>query len=131
MTHPVCNHHESQDSCQTAEPTQEAVVFEPRVDIVESEHELTLYADLPGVQPENLDIQFDEGELKIHGKCAPRQTSGTVLLSEYKVGDFTRSFTLGETLDAHRISAELKNGVLTVHLPKVEKPKPRRVEIKS
>jgi HSP20 family protein len=129
MTNQVCNSQESQQSCHNGHPSTDTVVFEPRVDIVETEQEFTLYADLPGVHPENLDVQFEDGELKIHGSCPPRNDGENRWLNEYKVGDYSRSFKLGETIDSQRINAELKNGVLTMHLPKAEKSKPRRVEI--
>jgi len=107
------------------------VYFTPRVDILESGDELLLYADLPGVKPEDADVQFENGELTIHGKCQPRQDDTNFLFYEYGVGDFHRTFSIAEGIDASKITAELKNGVLTVHLPKAESVKPKKIAIKS
>jgi len=107
-----------------------AVTYSPRFDVWENDDELVLFGDLPGVASEDLDIHFEKGELRIYGKVAPRN-SVELLYGEYGIGDFHRSFTLSEAIDPERISAELKQGVLTVHLPKREAVKPRRIEVKS
>jgi HSP20 family protein len=105
--------------------------YTPRVDILETEDELVLYADMPGVKPEDVDMDFENGELSIFGRCAPRQEQANFLLQEYGVGDYYRAFTISEQIDSEKISAELKHGVLTVHLPKSEAVKPRRIAVKS
>jgi HSP20 family protein len=105
--------------------------FTPRVDIMETEEESLLLADLPGVKPEDVDVRFENGELIIDGRCAPRHQGANYLLSEYGVGDFYRAFTISEQIDWQKISAELKNGVLTVHLPKAETVKPRKITVKG
>jgi HSP20 family protein len=107
------------------------VQFTPRVDILETADELTLLADMPGVKPEDADIRFENGELVIHGRCQPRHERASFLLSEYGVGDFYRAFTITQDVDADKISAEMKQGVLTVHLPKAEKVKPKRISVKG
>jgi HSP20 family molecular chaperone IbpA len=115
----------------TVERTQGSVSYSPRIDIWENDDELVLYADLPGVAHEDLDIQFENRELRIHGRVAPRHEKINFLYGEYGIGDFFRTFTIGETIDADRISAELKDGVLSLHLPKTEAVKPRRIEVQS
>ncbi|MCC9654374.1 Hsp20/alpha crystallin family protein [Rhodopirellula halodulae] len=105
--------------------------FMPRFDIWEDEQELTLFGDLPGVTPEDLDVEFENRMLTIRGKVASGDRPAKSLQSEYEVGDYQRSFTIGEKIDAANITAELKDGVLTLHLPKVEEAKPRRIEIRS
>ena len=107
------------------------MTFVPRFDIWETDDELVLYGDLPGVKPENLDIQFENKQLVIHGRTCPRNVGRKFLYAEYGVGDYHRSFTIGEAIDASKISAELTAGVLTLHLPKSEKVKPRRIEVKG
>ena len=107
------------------------VTYSPRFDVWENDDELVLYGDLPGVASEDLDIHFEKGELKIYGKVAPRNANVELLYGEYGIGDFHRSFSVSEAIDPEKISAELKNGVLTVHLPKREAVKPRRIEVKS
>ena len=107
------------------------ICFTPRVDIMETEEESLLLADLPGVKPEEVDVRFDNGELIIDGRCAPRHEGANYLLSEYGVGDFYRAFSISEHIDWQRISAELKDGVLTVHLPKAETAKPKKITVKG
>jgi HSP20 family molecular chaperone IbpA len=105
--------------------------YVPRFDIWETAEELLLFGDLPGVTPENLDIRFENNELTVHGKVSPRQENIEFLYGEYGIGDFHRTFTVGEAVDAEKISAEMRNGVLTLHLPKSEKVKPRRIEVRT
>jgi HSP20 family molecular chaperone IbpA len=111
------------------ERTRGGLTFSPRIDIWESSEELLLYADMPGVTAESLDIQFENRELRIHGKVEPRHENVEFLYGEYGLGDFYRTFSIGETIDAERISAELNNGVLTLHLPKTEAVKPRKIAV--
>jgi len=115
----------------TVERTRGGTTYSPRVDIVEAGDELILYADLPGVAPEDLDIRFENRELTIQGKVGPRHKDIQFVCGEYGIGDFYRTFTIGEQIESSKISAELKNGVLTLHLPKVEDAKPRRIDVKS
>lgn len=108
-----------------------ATTYVPRFDIWEGEEEMLLHGDLPGVAPENVDIRFENQELTIHGKVGSRYEGVQLLYGEYGIGDFHRTFTVSEAIDAEKISAEMDNGVLTVHLPKSEKVKPRRIEVKA
>lgn len=108
-----------------------AGIYTPRIDIVETDKELVLYADLPGVQPDQLDIRYEEGQLTIHGKVAVRQSGVEYGLQEYGVGDFQRTFAIGESIDASQIAAELQRGVLVLHLPKVERVQPRRIPVQA
>ncbi|MCH5376679.1 MAG: Hsp20/alpha crystallin family protein, partial [Planctomycetes bacterium] len=100
--------------------------YVPRFDIWEGDEEMLLYGDLPGVDPENLDIRFENRELTVHGKVRPRYEGIQFIYGEYGIGDFYRTFSIGEAIDGERISAEMHNGVLKLHLPKSEKVKPRR-----
>lgn len=132
MTNSSLVQKEQANAPSTAERMRNSVTFTPRVDILEKPDEVTLFADLPGVKLEDLDIRFERGELAIHGKCTPRQNEDVNFLScEYGVGDFYRAFSIGEAIDANKISAELKDGVLTVHLPKSAAVKPRKIQIKG
>lgn len=112
-----------------AERTRDNPTFTPRFDIFEKDDELILWGDLPGVSAENLDIDFEKNELAIHGHVLPRTSGSQCLLAEYGVGDFYRTFAIGEAIDTEKISAELKNGVLTLHLPKTEAVKPRKISV--
>ena len=111
------------------ERTREGVVFRPQFDIVETEDELLLFGDLAGVRADSLDIRFENHELAVIGRVEPRYQDTQQLLREYEIGDFHRSFRIGEEIDAEQISAELKQGVLTIHLPKSEAVKPRRIKV--
>lgn len=113
------------------EQPQEGITYSPRIDICEKDDELLLYADMPGVNAEGLDIHFENHELTIHGRVAPRHANVDYLHSEYGTGDFSRTFNIGESIDASRIYGELHNGVLTLHLPKTEAVKPRKIEIRA
>jgi HSP20 family molecular chaperone IbpA len=105
--------------------------YTPRVDLVELEDAFVLYADMPGVKSEDLDIQFENGELTLHGKCAAPAGRPNVLATEYGFGDYYRTFTLGQHFDAEKISAELKQGVLTLRVPKAEVVRPRKIPVQG
>jgi HSP20 family molecular chaperone IbpA len=113
------------------ESTRGGTLFTPRVDIIETDKELLVFADVPGVRADDVDLRFENGELLLHGRVQPRQFEGTVLLGEYEEGDFYRVFAVHESIDTTRISAECKNGVLTVHLPKVEAAQPRQISVQA
>jgi HSP20 family protein len=112
------------------EPTRGERYFTPRVDIVESDKELTLYADMPGVANDGVDLRYEKGELVLHGKVAPRHAGKNLLANEAPVGDYYRVFTIHESIDATKIEAEYKQGVLVVHLPKAESAQPRTIAVK-
>lgn len=114
-----------------AERTRNVPTYNPRVDIWENDAELVLYGDLPGVSAQNLEIRFEDRELTIHGHVEPRETEEAYLYNEYGVGDFYRTFAINEAIDTDKITAEVHNGVLTLHLPKTEAAKPRRIEVKT
>jgi HSP20 family molecular chaperone IbpA len=113
-----------------AELTRDKATYMPNVDIWENDNEIVLLGDLPGVDESNLDIQFENRQLTIHGKVVPRNQHATFLGGEYGVGDFYRTFNIGDAIDSSKIFAELKDGVLTVHLPKQEAVKPRKIPVK-
>lgn len=106
--------------------------FTPRVDIVETTESLRLDVDMPGVKAENVDIDFENGELRIFGRVsAERRTPSQFLFREYEIGDFYRAFQVSEEIDAENISARCQNGVLTLHLPKSKAARPRKIEVQS
>ena len=105
--------------------------YTPRFDICEQSDELLIFGDLPGVEPGDLEVHFENGELRLTGRVTPRHADRRLLYGEYGVGDFHRSFAISEAVDASQISAELKHGVLTVHLPKANEVKPRRIEVQA
>lgn len=115
----------------TPESTRGGFYFTPRVDILENDNELTVFADLPGVRNEDLDLRYENGELLLHARVQPRHPDNQLWLNEYEVGDFYRAFSIHESIDSSRISATCKNGVLTIHLPKTEKAKPRQIKVQG
>jgi len=112
------------------ESTRNDTYYTPRVDIVETDTELFLYADMPGVRPDGIDLRYEQGELHLRGKVQPSDAKGNLVFGEYGVGDFYRVFQVHESIDASKIDAECKNGVLKVHLPKQEAVKPKQVPIR-
>ena len=100
----------------------------PPVDIFETKDGLTVVADLPGVEQKALDVRVVDGILTLQGRTA-HVAPGTPIEREYELLHFYRQFELPEEVDADRISAQLKHGILTLHLPKKEKAKPRQIEV--
>jgi HSP20 family protein len=107
------------------------VYYTPRVDIYETPEELVLLVDLPGVKPPEVELHFEKGELILHGKVYPRPQPPVFLAAEYGVGDFYRSFSIFTEVNPEKIVAEYKFGVLTIHLPKSEKVKPKKIFVKG
>jgi HSP20 family protein len=106
------------------------VSYTPRVDIYETVEEVVVLCDLPGVKPGNVELSFEGGELMLHGKVVPPGEPAHCLVEEYGVGDFYRLFAIPVEVNAEKIFAEYRYGVLTIHLPKIENVKPRRIPIK-
>ncbi len=103
----------------------------PPVDIYEGPDSVTLFADLPGVSKDNLEVQIDKDTLKIFGKRAKTDASDVaVYYDEIPNKDFYRAFTIGEEIDREKVTASMNNGVLKLVLSKHEKSKPRKIEIK-
>jgi HSP20 family molecular chaperone IbpA len=100
----------------------------PPVDIFETKEGLTVVADLPGVEQRGLDVRVADGILTLQGRTA-HIAPGTPVEREYELLNFYRQFELPEEVDSEKIAAELKHGVLTLHLPKKEKAKPRKIEV--
>lgn len=130
MTNATLEKQTTQNGVSTEE-SRATRTYRPPVDIIERGDELQILADMPGVPVDQLEIQFEDGMLTIHGRVPKRQDESVrFLLQEYGEGDFYRSFQVSEAVDPTRITAELNCGVLTLHLPKVEAVKPRKIEIK-
>lgn len=106
--------------------------FTPPIDIHEGPEGLTLEADLPGARESNLQIQLEDNVLSLYAKIdSPAPEGARLVHEEYRVGDYHRSFILSDEVDRERITAELSNGVLRLFLPKAERARTRRIEIKS
>jgi HSP20 family protein len=108
-------------------PMTEPVGWVPTVEVVETDAELVLTAELPGLEKENVEITFENEMLTIRGEKKEEKkeekNGGKYLMWERTYGEFVRTFTLPKTIEAAKIAAEMKNGVLTIHLPKTATPK--------
>lgn len=103
-------------------------VVAPVVDIYENNDEILLYADMPGVTKENIRVNVENGTLAISG-VRNLKTAGTANWQEFGDVEYRRSFSVPQTIDINKVDADLKDGVLRLHLPKSEAAKPRIIEI--
>jgi HSP20 family protein len=116
---------------QRQETTIPARVFVPTADIYESQDALTVILEMPGVEKNNVDIRVEEGILNIEGRLELSKYQGLVpLYTEYNIGHYARSFRLSSKIDQSKITADLKDGVLSLTLPKAEEAKPRTIRVK-
>ena len=114
------------------EETRPGPIFTPSVDIFETDKALTLLADMPGVTAKDLNIDLKEGVLTLSSSVPSTEGSGEIdVFSEYQTGNYYRKFNLSDVIDQSKIEAELKEGVLRLHLPKIEATAPRRIEVKA
>jgi HSP20 family protein len=118
-----------QASASGAEFTRDRAMFSPVMDIWETGEGLELAADLPGVAPEDLEVDLSGGALTISGRITPPPAGRKALLAEFEVGHFYRQFSLSEGLDQNAITAALKDGVLRLTLPRLAPAQPRKIEI--
>lgn len=103
----------------------------PAVDIFENEHELVVKADLPDVDPKDLDIRVENNLLTIRGerKFEKKSNEGNYLRVERSYGSFARSFSLANTVNSEAIKADYQNGVLSLSIPKREEAKPKQIKV--
>ncbi len=101
----------------------------PRVNILETPAGYTLEAELPGVNKDGLEVSLENNELTIIGRRADAKAPGESVYRESSPYDFRRVFVLDPVIDAGKIEAKVEQGVLTLRLPKVEKAKPRKIEV--
>lgn len=120
------------DAPVPAEQTKPGPVFTPNVDIFETEKEIIMLADIPGVKAKDLTIDLRDDTLTLSGEVKPidRPEEEDVLI-EYQVGSYYRQFTMAEVIDQSKIDAALNNGVLRLTLPKAEKALPRQIIVKG
>lgn len=107
------------------------MLFNPPIDIYETTEGLVLYADLPGVNSEGLDLQVQDNRLALFGRIDGAVPTSGMVHQEYQVGDFLRSFILSDEVDHNKITARLNNGVLRVELPRTARTEPRRIEVST
>lgn len=109
--------------------------FTPACNIEELENKYQIVAEMPGIDPDNIDIEIDEYSITIKGEREEKVTTDDkekhMHMVEHSYGSFRRSFTLPENIDVDKISADYKNGLLTIDLPKTEKNNKRKISIKK
>ncbi|MDR1394702.1 MAG: Hsp20/alpha crystallin family protein [Deltaproteobacteria bacterium] len=115
----------------SAESTVAEPRFSPQVDIWENDRGLTVVADMPGVEPDGLNIDLNDNVLTIHGQVKAAAQGGKVISQEFEVGDYYRQFKLSEEIDKDAIAATIKDGVLKVRLPKLAPAQPRKISVVS
>lgn len=117
---------------ETPETTRGGRVYRPLTDIVETPQGISLMLEMPGVDPEDVDITLEKRVLTINGKVHAAQPEKLQLAyAEYGEGDFERAFTLSEDFDPDKIEAAMANGVLTVTLPRAEAAQPKKIAVKA
>jgi HSP20 family molecular chaperone IbpA len=113
------------------ETTIPARVFLPTADIYETDDALNVVLEMPGVDKSGVDVRVEDGVLKIEGRLDFSKYQGLQpLYTEYNVGHYSRSFRLSSKIAQNKIGAELKDGVLSLVLPKVDEAKPRTIQVK-
>jgi HSP20 family protein len=123
---------EKQEVTSPAEQTTPGLVFTPAVDIFETEKEITLLADIPGVKADDLIIDLRDNTLTLAADIAPDDNPNEEnILKEYETGRYYRQFTVGELINQENIDAKLNDGVLRLTLPKVEKAAPKKIAVKA
>ena len=115
-----------------AEQMKPGLTFTPAVDIFETDREITLLADMPGVKAKDLTIDVRDDVLSLTSEVDPPEGTNEVdVLREYETGKYVRQFNLSEVIDQSKIEADLNDGVLRLILPKVEPATPRKIKVKS
>ena len=113
------------------EATIPARIFVPDADIYESEDVLTVILEMPGVAKDNVKVGVEDGLLMVEGQLDLSKYQGLrPIYTEYNIGHYARSFQLSSKIDQNKITASMKDGVLSLTLPKVEEAKPRKIEVK-
>ncbi len=111
--------------------THEGPYFEPPVDIYETPDAITLSAHLPGVKVDAIQTDLRNNLLTITARVEPVESRWKPLHQEYAIGNYVREFRIGQQIDQSKISAQLKDGVLTLILPKADSARPRRIQIQT
>jgi HSP20 family protein len=112
------------------ELTRAGRTYLPEVDICETTDSLWLWADMPGVDEQSIEVKLADGILSIEGRVSLAEYENlTPVYTEYNIGNYLRRFTVSSDIDADRIKARMTAGVLEIELPKAERAKPRRISV--
>jgi HSP20 family protein len=119
-------------SPERVERTWSNRTYSPQVDIVEQKEHIVVIADMPGVDENSVDINLEKNVLSIYGRVEEQDFRDySPVYAEYGIGDYERVFTLSDEIDREKIDATVKNGVLTILLPKAEKARSRKISVKA
>jgi HSP20 family protein len=114
------------------ERTRPGRTYVPEVDIYETTDSLWLWADMPGVDEQSIEVNVANGVLSVQGQVSLKEYEGlTPVYTEYNIGNYARRFTLSSEIDSERIKARMTDGVLEIELPKAERAKPRRITVSA
>lgn len=123
---------EKQEVAAPAEQTSTGLVFRPDVDIFETQSDIVLLADMPGVPAESVTVDLRDGVLTLAGEVKPWESGAeSDILVEFEIGRYHRRFTLSDAVDQEKIDAAINDGVLRLTLPKARKAKPRQIAVKA
>jgi len=119
-------------TAEDTERTRERKCYIPKADIFETDKEIMVIADIPGVNNKSIDITLEKGLLTINAFVNPVVPDGySLVYSEYQEGDYMRSFRLSNEIDQENIDAKVSNGELWLHLPKIEQAKVKKIAVKA
>ncbi len=122
----------AQKTQQESETARGVPVFRPLTDIREHAGGVTITVEMPGVGPDDVDIELERRVLTIRGRGRVTSPEGyRRVYAEYDDGDYERSFTISEDLDAGKIKASMKNGLLSLELPRAEATKPKQIKVSA
>jgi HSP20 family protein len=114
------------------ESTRPGLVFRPDVDILERPDAYVVYADLPGVDQNTVRVRLEDDVLTLDASLATLPEEGWApVYSEYRIGGYHREFRLTDAIDTGQVAAKMRDGVLELRLPKVERKRPRTIEVRS
>ena len=123
--------HQKREVDKAQEPTTPMRAFLPTTDIFETDDALTVVLEMPGADRDNIDVSVENGVLTVEGKINFKKYEGLQpVYSEYNVGPYRRSFRISSRVDQEKIRAEMRDGVITLVLPKAEETKARKIEVK-
>lgn len=131
QTHQVSKKEESRPAPRSEREGREGLTLMPPVDVLEDANGITLYADMPGVPKDKLELQVETDTLTIEGEVALDVPEGMdATHAEVSRPRYRRVFTLSRELDTEKVSAAFNNGVLKLTIPKAEHAQPRKIEVK-
>jgi HSP20 family protein len=107
------------------------ITYQSNVDIRDLGAEVVFDADIPGARADGIDVAFEDGVLAVQASVPARNLPGRAVRQEYGIGNYRRSFRLGEGFDASQITADYRRGVLTIRIPRLATVRPRKVEVRT